>query len=269
MPKLRIILAVMTVSLVLAPAAVAANHHEITEGGAFPLGNGSPAKPVAKTLRMTFVVENADDPTQRPLQTQRLTLAAEGVVDFADHFPRCSFSKALQPSLAAVKRACGKARVGGGVARVLAGAVDNTSVAESLRCNLEMNFYNLGNGAALRLDGDPPAPPPGSDARRCAISIHTSIRVSYVPIKIDGVKSTALRFTIPDTLLEPVAGVLTSVVGASFIIDSKAKNVQLRGRSRKVKIASAIGCKGPWRTAYVEFTDVSGETNRAERKVRC
>jgi hypothetical protein len=131
------------------------------------------------------------------MQTQRFSLAAEGVVDFAKQFPKCKFSQALQQSLAAVKRACGKARVGGGIARNLAGAADSPSIASSLRCNLGMNFYNLGDGAALRLDGDPPAPPAGSDAAQCAISVHTSIRVRYVPIKVDGVRSTALRFTFP------------------------------------------------------------------------
>ena len=132
-----------------------------------------------------------------------------------------------------------------------------------------MNFYNLGDGAALRLDGDPPAPPAGSDAPQCAISIHTSIRVRYVPIKIDGVRSTALRFTVPDTLLEPVTGVLNSVVGATFTITSKTRTVKVRGKSRPLKIGSAIGCNGRTRTAIVDFTDVTGDTQRAEKEVPC
>ena len=184
---------------------------------------------------MTFEIENSDDPTQRPVQTERFSLAAEGVVDFGKQFPKCSFSKALQQSLAAVKRACGKARVGGGLARNLAGAADNTSIADSLRCNLGMNFYNLGDGAALRLDGDP----------------------------------AALRFTVPDNLLEPVSGVLNSVVGATFTITSKSRTVKVRGKSRKLKIGSAIGCNGRTRTAIVDFTDVTGDTQRAEKEVPC
>ena len=51
---------------------------------------------------MTFEIEDADDPTQRPVQTERFSLAAEGVVDFAKQFPKCRFSQALQQSLAAV-----------------------------------------------------------------------------------------------------------------------------------------------------------------------
>lgn len=270
MPKLRIISAVVIASLVLAVGvAMAANNQTITQASGTPLGNGSPAQPLGKTLKMTFEIENADDPTQRPVQTEVFSLAAEGVVDFGKQFPKCKFSQALQQSLSAVKRACGKARVGGGIARNLAGAADNTSIADSLRCNLGMNFYNLGDGAALRLDGDPPAPPAGSDAPQCAISIHTSIRVRYVPIKIDGVRSTSLRFTVPDTLLEPVTGVLNSVVGATFTITSKTRTVKVRGKSRKLKIGSAIGCSGRTRTAIVDFTDVTGHKQRAEKEVPC
>jgi hypothetical protein len=270
MPKLRIISVVVIASLALAAGvAMAANTQTITQASGTPLGKGTAAKPVPKTLKMTFEIKNADDPTQRPVQTQRFSLAAEGVVDFAKGFPKCKFSQALLQSLAAVKRACGKARVGGGLARNLAGAADNTSIADSLRCNLGMNFYNLGDGAALRLDGDPPAPPAGSDAPQCAISIHTSIRVRYVPIKVDGVSSTALRFTVPDNLLEPVSGVLNSVVGATFTITSKTRSVKIRGKSQKVKIGSAIGCKGRTRTAIVDFTDVTGNTQRAEKEVPC
>ena len=86
---------------------------------------------------------------------------------------------------------------------------------------MTFEIYNLGNGAALRLDGDPPASPPSSDGPGCVISIQTSIRVRYVPIKVDGVRSTALRFTVPDELLEPITGVLNSVIGARFTITSK------------------------------------------------
>jgi hypothetical protein len=268
MRKLSVSIA-LAASLALAAVAMADNSHEILSASGTPRGKGTPAKPVPKTLKMTFEIKNADDPSQRPLQTQRFSLAAEGVVDFGKRFPKCTFSQATQQSLAAVKRACGTARVGGGLARNLAGAANETSIATSLSCNLSMNFYNLGSGAALRLDGDPPASPPSSDAPGCVISIHTSIRVRYAPIKVDGVRSTALRFTVPDELLEPITGVLNSVIGARFTITSKIRSVRIRGKLRKVKIGSAIGCNGRTRTALVDFTDVQGNTRRAEKEVPC
>ena len=90
-----------------------------------------------------------------------------------------------------------------------------------------------------------------------------------MPIKVDGVRSTALRFTVPDELLEPITGVLNSVIGARFTITSKTRRVRIRGKLRKVKIGSAIGCHGRTRTALVDFTDVQGTTSRAEREVPC
>jgi hypothetical protein len=45
--------------------------------------------------------------------------------------------------------------------------------------------------------------------------------------------------------------------------------VTIRGKSRKVKIGSAIGCYGQTRTAIVDFTDVAGDTQRAEKEVPC
>ena len=94
MPKLRIISAVVIASLALAVGvAMAANTQTITKASGTPLGNGSAAKPLGKTLKMTFEIENADDPTQRPVQTEQFSLAAEGVVDFGKQFPKCKFSR--------------------------------------------------------------------------------------------------------------------------------------------------------------------------------
>ena len=66
-----------------------------------------------------------------------------------------------------------------------------------------------------------------------------------------------------------MSGVLNSVVGATFTITSKTRSVRIRGKSQKVKIGSAIGCKGRTRTAIVDFTDVTGDTQRAQKEVPC
>jgi hypothetical protein len=127
---------------------------------------GTAAKPVPKTLKMTFEIANTDDPTQRPVQTEHFSLAAEGVVDFAKQFPKCSFSQALQQSLAAVKRACGNARIGASSSRCPASSTRSSAPAggkgDSLlgrRAQLDHRDPAVGGAPAVarpaRVDLDP------------------------------------------------------------------------------------------------------------------
>ena len=164
-------------------------------------------------------------------------------------FPSCSGGAdgANNEDLAAVKRTCKKARVGGGVIKALVGARSAPTVSQN--CVLELNLYNLkpgsygefgkvgkSGGLAIRIDGKPPAPPnlDSSNKGQCLAAQNASILATYKTVKIKGVKSSELRFTVPPELLHPAAGLDVTVRD----VTSSIKKIVSRRRSRSA-VASA------------------------------
>ena len=157
--------------------------------------------PVSLDFDFTVADENA---ANRGIPLKEYRIGAEGLVTYPKSFPSCSGGTggANNPDPAAAAKACKKARVGGGLIKALVGARNNPT--SSANCVLSLNLYNLkpGNygdagkvgktgGLAIRLDGDPPAPPSTDDQYKgqCLAAQHAAIIAPYKTVTIKGVKS--------------------------------------------------------------------------------
>jgi hypothetical protein len=149
---------------------------------------------------------------------------------------------------------------------------------------LNLNLYNLkpGNygdfgkvgkngGLAIRIDGDPPAPPSIDDQYKgqCLAAQHASILATYTTVKIKGVTSDELRFTVPPELLHPVQGLDVTVRQVASAIAKKTATKKINGVKRKVGFYSAVGCKGGKRSIQVTFVSETGQKSPVTKDGKC
>ena len=148
---------------------------------------------------------------------------------------------------------------------------------------LNLNLYNLkpGNygeagkvgkagGLAIRIDADPPAPPNLDDSNKgqCLAPQHASILATYHRVKIKGVTSDELRFTVPPELLHP-GGLDVTVRDVKSQILRKVAKVKVHGKKTKVGFYSAVGCKGGKRSIQVTFVAESGQKTPITKDKKC
>jgi hypothetical protein len=284
MRKLLIPALAALVALAVASVAYAANVYTV-DGDTKPRAKGTAKKPVPVSLDFSYTV--ADDiPANRGIPVKQYRIGAEGLVTYPGAFPSCSGgpTAANNPDPAAAAKACKKARVGGGTIKALVGA-RNTPTA-SQNCVINLSLFNLkpGNygdagrigktgGLAIRLDADPPAPPSLDDQYKgqCLAAQHAAILAPYKTVKIKGVKSSELRFTVPPELLHPAQGLdvtVRDVTSSIKKIVSKGK-VKISGKKRKVGFYSAVGCKGGKRSIQVTFVSETGQKSPVTKDKKC
>ena len=281
MRKFLIPAAVAVVALVVAGIAFAANVYTV-DGNTKPHGKGSAAKPLPVSLEFDYTVADSSA-ANRGIPVNKYFIGAEGLITTPKAFPSCSGgeSAANNPDPAAAAKACKKARVGGGIIKALIGA--RATPTESVNCVLNLNLYNLkpGNygefgkvgksgGLAIRIDGDPPAPPNLDDSHKgeCLAAQHASILATYHRVKIKGVPSDELRFTVPPELLHP-GGLDVTVRDVSSSIIKKVAKVKVHGKKQKVGFYSAVGCKGGKRSIQVTFVAESGQKTPVTKDKKC
>jgi hypothetical protein len=229
---------------------------DIASGGP---GNkaGSPSKPLAAFLN--FGYEVGDTNNNRPSVINQYFIAAEGIKYFPKARPTCTFAQADESP--AYNRKCKAALVGRGtIANAFGPATDPTAKAG---CDVKLTLLNISNGPgvtkkrggmAIRIDTDPPA---------CPLSIHGALAAPIFDVKIEGIKSSELRFRVPDNLVHPAPGVDNSVIDVSSKVLRKTGKVKVKGKTRTVGFASAVGRKGKQRTVRVTFVDETGHRETA------
>jgi hypothetical protein len=258
MRKLALTAITAVVVVAVAGVAYAANTYTLDTGTTKPKGVGTPAKPVPKGVDFDYRVGTTDG--TRPSPVKVYSIRFQGLVSYAKLFPKCSFAQASQKSLAAVESACKKAAVGGGVVENLFGA--STDPNAKTPCNLKLRLYNLGNGLAIRLDRGAVAD--------CAIDPATAINAKFKRMKLGGVTTDALNFTVPDNLTHPIPGIDNAVVRAQSNVKVLKKKAKVKGKTRTVGLYSSIGCgKNKKRLIQVQFTAESGEKSTANKSARC
>jgi hypothetical protein len=282
----KLLIPALTALAVLAVGGVAyaANVYTV-DGGSKPAVKGSAKKPVPVSLDFSYTVAD-ENSANRGIPVKEYRIGAEGLVTYPGAFPSCSggTSGANNPDPAAAGRACKKAKVGSGVIKALVGARNTPTVSSN--CVLNLSLYNLkpGNygdagkigktgGLAIRIDGDPPAPPSLNESFKgqCLAPQHAAILAPYKTVKIKGVKSSELRFTVPPELLHPAQGLdvtVRDVTSAIKKIVSK-KKVKVGSSKRKVGFYSAVGCKGGKRSIQVTFVSETGQKSPASKDVKC
>jgi hypothetical protein len=256
--------------LAVAVVAYAANEYTV-DGLTKPAGKGTPSKPLPVSLNFGYTVKD-EDPALRGTPVEKYFIGAEGLVTYPEEFPTCSGGTdgANHQDPATAKKRCKKARVGGGYIFAYGGAVADP--AQKLKCVLDLNLYNVkpgkytaspiddiskkNGGLAIRIDGLPPEPDAldKDNAGKCALEQKLAILAPYKTVKIKGVTSDELQFTVPPDLLHPAGEGTESVVQ---LVDSTVKKLtamkRIKGKNRKVGFYSAIGCKGNQRSIQVTF----------------
>lgn len=282
MRKLLIPALVAVVALAVAGLAWAANVYTV-DGHSTPAGKGTASKPLAKSLSFDYTVAD-ENPANRGIPVQQYRIGAEGLVTYPEKFPNCAggATGANAPELATVQRVCKKARVGGGIIKALVGS--RNSPTESANCVLNLNLYNLkpGNygefgrigkngGLAIRIDGDTPPPPSLDDQYKgqCLAAQHASILAPYHTVKIKGVTSDELRFTVPPELLHPAQGLDVTVRQVASDVLKKTARKRIKGVNRKIGFYSAVGCKGGKRSIQVTFVSETGQRTPITKDERC
>jgi hypothetical protein len=284
MRKLLIPALAAVIAIAVASVAFAANVYTV-DGDTKPRAKGTAKKPVPVSLDFSYTV--ADDvAANRGIPVKEYRIGAEGLVTYPGAFPSCSggTSGANNPDQAGAARACKKAKVGGGVIKALVGARNVPTTSSN--CVINLSLFNLkpGNygdagkigktgGLAIRLDADTPAPPSLDDQYKgqCLAAQHAAILAPYKTVKIKGVKSSELRFSVPPELLHPAQGLdvtVRDVTSSIKKIVSKGK-VKVAGKKRKVGFYSAVGCKGGKRSIQVTFVSETGQKSPVTKDKKC
>jgi hypothetical protein len=256
--------------LALGGVAFAENIYTVHIASSTPKGKGTSAKPLPVKLNFGYMVEDSEG--LRPTVIEQYRIAPEGLVTFPKLFPTCTFREASVAGTATLPAACNRAIVGGGLVRNNAGAATNR--AEKLICNLKLRLINISDagkngGMAIRLDGDQPAAPPGSRKVGCALPVHTAIKAPFFNVRLEGLKTSELRFTVPIQLQEPLTGVQNAVVDVTSTVNRETARTRIRGQRRTVGFYSETGCKGRTRTTRVEFVDTQRRKFTANRQSPC
>jgi hypothetical protein len=278
MRKLWIAVLALGAVLAVAGAAVAANTYKVHIADAGP-GKGSLARPIPTKLDFGYQV--GDTENMRPFVIREYRIAAEGTRSYPAARPKCTFDQATDPAVtdpANLSAACKRANVGSGTIDNLAGAPNDRS--QKLPCDVKLTLINISTGdprypktvsqirrrggIAIRIDTDPP---------ECPISVHEALAAPFYDTKIQGIPTSELRFTVPDSLAHP-GGLDNSVVEVtSFIKNVTGKVVVKRGipqaaAKRRVGFYSLVGRKGKTRTVRVTFIDESGAKKTATTQAR-
>lgn len=258
----------LVISVAVAGIASAVNIYEVPKSliGVSPGAKGSAKKPVPVQLKFGYTV--GDTENLRPQVIREYRIAAEGLQTYPKSQPTCTWVQANKPIK--IDRACNKAIVGRGTIDNLAGASNDRT--QKLPCNVKLTQINISSGdpafpktvsqirrrggMAVRIDTDPPA---------CPIPVHSSLAAPFYDVKLEGISTAELRFSVPDTLAHP-GGLDNAVVEVTTTINKETGKARVKGKKRTVGYYSAVGRKGRTRTVRVTFVDESGAKFTATQK---
>jgi hypothetical protein len=268
------------IAVAVAGVAYAVNVYTVTGGTTSASGKGSLSKPLPTSLKFGFLVD--DTQGNRPAVIKQYRIGAEGLEAFTKARPSCTFDQATNPNVgdpSKLAAACRRAFVGSGTIHNEAGTP--TDRTQKLTCDVKVTLINIrtgdprfpatvkqikrrGGGLAIRIDqyqtngvDDPSRCPP--------VDLHEALAAPIYDVKIDGIKSAELRFTVPQTLAHP-GGLDNAIRTVSTTIQKKTGKVKVGGVTRTVGYWSAVGRKGAKRTTRVTFIDEDGVKKTATRQ---
>ena len=269
MRKLIALAVICTTGLVFAAVAYAVNSYEVTPASTTGAGGaGTSAKPTGQAIKFGFTAQDASGSRATPVK--KYSIGFQGLKYFGNKrvFPRCTYAKTNQKLESDVKKDCGKAFVGKGVANNRFGPASNPK--QDSPCALRLSLYNIGDGFAIRVDGGNTAKPP----TLCPIPVNQAIRGKFRTVRIGGKTSTALVFTLPANLTNPIdqPGRTNDIDNSVSVVNSnitgKKRKVKIKGKTRRVSILSSTSC-GKRRTIQVTFTDLNNSAVSAKATTKC
>jgi hypothetical protein len=280
MRKLWIAVVAVAAVLAVVSVALAANTYKVHIAKS-SAGKGTLAHPIPTKLDFGYQV--GDTEGKRPFVIKQYRIAAEGTRAYPKSRPRCTFEQATDPTVtdpANLSRACVKANVGTGTIKNYIGASSDRT--QKAPCDVVLTLINISTGdsrfpvtgkqikkrggIAIRIDTDPPA---------CLAPVHEALAAPFYDTKVEGIPTTELRFTVPDTLAHPGGTLDNAVIEVTSFIKKKTGLVTVRrgipqaagsahaAAKRRVGFYSLVGRKGPKRTVRVTFVDESGAKTTA------
>jgi hypothetical protein len=278
MRKLWIVALALAAVIAVAGVAVAANTYQVFLAKA-STGKGTRARPIP--TKFDFGYRVGDTENLRPFPVKEYRIAAEGLFAFPKSRPRCTFAAASDPLVtdpADISSACRRAKIGGGTLDNFLGA--GTDRSQKAPCKTKLTLFNISTGdpqfpktvtqirrrggLAIRIDADPP---------ECPAPDHEALAAPFYDIKLDGIPTTDLRFTVPDRLAHPSGLDLAVVETTSHVqkltgLVTVRNGVPVAAAKRRVGFYSLVGRKGKTRTLRVTFIDESGAKFTATKKFR-
>jgi hypothetical protein len=262
----------LVIATALAGVASAVNTYDVHIANSTARGKGSLTRPVPASFRFGYQV--GDTEGQRPAVIKQYRIAAEGLQSFPDARPTCTFNQATNPDVGDpddLAAACRRAIVGRGTIHNEAGAANDRS--QKVTCDVQLTLINIRNGdprfpatvrqirkrGGMAIRVDQYQENGVDDPTRCpSIDLHEALATPFYDVKIQGISSAELRFTVPDTLAHP-GGLDNSVIETIARIQKKTGRAKVKGgRTRTVGFYSTVGRKGGTRTVRVTFVDEDG-----------
>ncbi len=251
-------IAVLAVAgLMLAIAAVVyaqetrTNTYNVTASTS-PRATGTAKKPTP--VGVTFNYKVGEQNNNRPIVIEKYSIRFGGLRTNGNSFPGCT---AARINAAGNDSGCPKgSAVGtGDVTNNVGGA--NNIADKSIVCFLKLTVYNSRNQkAALFLKGGPNQTP------SCPTEISVAIDARFVRRGA----STALEFTVPQSLKHPINGLDNAVVD----VESKIRRITRRVNGKVKGFFEARGnCRAGSRDVTVVFTPESGPSSTAQTKAKC
>src|SRR4051794_35389084 len=252
-----LVVAVVSV-LALTAVAIAQTTQENTysvDGSVTPKKKpGTKKKPVAVSVKFHYTVGEKNNLQPSAIDRYKISFYGVRAVN-GDKFPKCTADQISQAGNS--DAGCPKGFLVG------TGNIDNFVYADSdpsgaqggFKCTKKLNIYNSGKGkGALFVFGDP---------SQCGgVGALPAFPISYV--KGDG-GGTALQFTVPKTVLHPIAGL--SVAGKRAQATSKPMSGTQKGK--KSPYYESIKCSGHNRPIKVTFFTEAGQTSTAGATTKC
>ena len=250
----RVAMLVVAVVSVLALTAVAIaqttqqNTYSV-DGSVTPKNKpGTKKKPVPVAVKFHYTVGEKNGLQPSAIDRYKISFYGVRAVN-GDKFPKCTADQISQAGNS--DAGCPKGSLVG------TGTIDNFVYADSdpsgaqggFKCTKKLNIYNSGKQkGALFVYGDP---------NQCGgVGALPAFPISYV--KGDG-GGTALQFTVPKTVLHPIAGLSVAVREVS----SNIKKQTVKKNGKAYAYYESVKCSGKARPIKVTFHTEAGQTTDA------
>jgi hypothetical protein len=238
--KVSLVVAAVAAMLSLTAVALAGtNQYGVT--GKIAAG-GTKKKPKAVGVQFNYTIKTDDGTLSNPVKTYKIHF--QGLKSAPKYAAKGKYCSATTINNASSDSGCPKGtHVGTGSVKAFVGAAGN-AIDPGAKCDLKLDIYAGGpKSLALYLHGDPP---------NCIASISQAIDAKLSTDSTGG----ALTFTVPPTLLHPVAGL------DSGITEVKSTIKKIGNGKKALFYSDGTGCKGK-RQVEVSFTDETGTTQKA------
>jgi hypothetical protein len=240
--KVSLVVVALTAMLCLTAVALAGtNQYGVT--GKIAAG-GTKKKPKEVGVTFNYTIKTDDGTLSNPVKTYKIHF--QGLKSSPASVAGGKYCTAASINAASSDSGCSsKTKVGTGSVKAFVGAAGQ-AIDPGAKCDLKLDIYAGGpKSLALYLHGNPPD---------CLAPISQAIDAKLSTDSTGG----ALTFTVPPTLLHPVAGLDSGITQ----VQSTIKKV---GKGKKALFYSdGTGCKkGSKRQVEVTFTDETGTASKA------